>query len=374
MYRTLILCLLLPLPARADDKRDHFTDGARNFRDVMEHLKSDYLDDLSDDDFYRAAVAGMLSAGGRSWDQLLSPSEMAALRGDLAGEVVGVGIELKLDEATQSLVVARVLDGAPADKGGIVAGDQLLQIDGKPVVGRPMMDVVRTIRGAAGTAIQLTMLHAGQVVVRSLHRDKVVLAPVGEEDLGDGVALIKLRSFNEKTPALLEQALRAASARHARGLVLDVRGNPGGLFDAMVACAGMLLPRGATVAQLERRGGAVETIRTGRDPVLAGVPIVVVANPSTASGAEILAGALRDGLGARVIGSKTFGKWNVQRIDELPNGWAIKYTTGRFRTARGEALDGKGLIPDLEVEPGAADSAHHDGQLRAAAALLKLSR
>ena len=181
----------------------------------------------------------------------------------------------------------------------------------------------------------------------------------------------------------MRAALQRVAAKSPKGLVIDLRQNQGGLFDKMVESAALLLPKGASVVTEVRRGNREVPVRTEGEPVLRGVPVAVLVNGDTASGAEIFAGALRDTIGARLVGSKTLGKWNVQKVADLPNGYAIKYTVGTFKTPKGLAPDGKGLEPEVPVdldeklidrvqrtlEPTARLAA--DAQLRAALALLK---
>ena len=367
-------------------RHEHFSDGKRAFDQARATLLAQYLDQVSEDDLYRGAIAGMLKAAGwRDWDALIGPSEWKALHTDLAGQVSGIGIEINIDaEHNQGVTVLGPLPDSPAEKAGLKPGDRILRVDDLPVRGgeSDLLKAVRAISGKPGTRVTLTILRDDQVMQKTLTRATVTYAAVNDLALPDGVALVWVRTFNQKTPELLRQALGRIAARHPRGVVLDLRHNEGGLFDKMVECAGELLPRGATVAVEVTRGKREEAVKTSGAPLLSGVPMTVLVDNSTASGAELLAAALRDDLGARLVGQKTHGKFNVQKIDELGNGWAIKYTIGLFKTPKGAEPDGKGLDPDVPVDadeqqvaraqrlrdPSARLSA--DAQLRAAIALL----
>ncbi len=378
-----IAILALSAAAHGEPPKERFPDGAKAFQQAKELLAKDQLDDKSgDDDLYRGAVAGMLSAGGR-WDKLLSPSEIAELKGDMQGEVVGVGVEIRLEPETGAALVLGVLPGSGAERAGLAAGDRILRIDGVALRGREQRDVVRAIRGKAGSQVALTVLRDDKISVKTVLREKLVWAPVTEATLPGEVALIGIRAFTEKTPALLREALGRAAARKPRALVIDLRDDEGGLFDKMIECAGALTPKGTLVVTKLGRGGRETPYRSDGEPLLRGVPTAVLVNGKTASGAEMLAGAMQSA-GARVVGKRTFGKWNVQRIDDLGNGWAIKFTVGTFRSPAGALLDGKGLDPDLEVEMDPATTAAAqritdgksrlaaDPQLRAALALLRV--
>ena len=384
MRCALILCLLGTF-ARADEhggRKTRFADGEAAFRAVKALLASQYADDqLTDEDLWRGAISGMLkAAGGRKWDELMSPEEIADMETSLNGELVGIGVQLKIDP--DAVTILRPLTGSPAEKAGVHPGDRILKVDGRSLRGPQMEDVLHTVRGKSGTRVSLTLLREDDVVTVNVTRAPLQIPTVWRMSLANNVELVGVRSFNEKTPALLRGALEQAKAVHPRALVLDLRDNAGGLFERLIDSAGLLLPRGTVVVREIERGGREKEIRTSGEPVLRDVPTVVLVADCTASSAEILAGALRDQVGARLVGGRTAGKWNVQKVEKLPNGWAVKYTIGVFKTPKGQAPDGKGIDPDVPVvmdaaaieravvitEPAARVQA--DAHLRAALALL----
>jgi carboxyl-terminal processing protease len=366
--------------------REPFSDAQKAFDQARAVLLKEYVDDkLTEADLYRAAVAGMLrGAAGRKWDKLLSPGEHAELMGDLGGEMVGIGIEIKFEDDTGNILILGTVPGSPAEKAQLRAGDRILKIDGKSFKGLQLRDAVYGIRGKVGQTVTLTLLREDRIVTKTVVRAPILWSPVNATSLPGNVAVVSIKSFTDKTPSLLKATLEKVMAQKPRGVIVDLRSNEGGSFDRVVESAGLLLPKGKLVATLIRRGGGEEALRTSTDPLLAGVPVVALVNGSTASGAEILAGALKEEGGARIVGKKTYGKWNVQKIAELSNKYALKYTIGIFKTPRGELLDGKGLEPDLEVDfdeataekvthlPDGAQRLKADPQLRAAAQLLRL--
>jgi carboxyl-terminal processing protease len=329
-----------------------FGDGTRAFEKVKRLIESSYVDKVAADDLWRGAAEGMLArAGGRPWDQLMSPAEFAELHSEMKGEVVGVGVEIKLDADSGLIQVRRVIPGSGAAQAGLTAGDQILKIDGRSFQGKQYDDVVAALRGTVGSIVQVTALHGEQVAVVSIRRGVVPFDRVSALALPRGVALVAIRLFNERTPAELKAAL--ARVGNARGLVIALRNNPGGMLDRMVDCAGLLMPAGTAVATLVERGGSEKRLTApGGAPAR---PVVVLVNETTASSAEVLAGALREGLHARLVGKRTQGKWNVQRLNELDNGWVVKLTIALIRTPSGESPDGKGLSPDVQVEMSAAE-------------------
>ncbi|HEX6835748.1 MAG TPA: S41 family peptidase [Polyangia bacterium] len=384
MTRTLafvaLVLLAATVPARAEDP---FRDGEKAFGKARELLQKQYVDDkVTDDQMWRAATAGLLHGiGSGKWDKLLSPSELAALKADLVGEVVGIGVHIDVDSEAGIADVRGVVPGSGAERAGMQVGDKILRIDGKPFKGLSEGEVARSMRGKAGTSVTLSILRDAQILTRTIKRAPFAVDPVHAAMLPGSVALVQIKMITGKTPALMKAALERMHGM--RGLIVDLRENEGGLYDSMLEIAGMLLPKGALVVSEIRRGGGVTEKRTTTEPAVA-VPIVVLVDGHTASGAEILAGALKQA-GARVVGKRTLGKWNAQWLEELGNGWGIKYTTIVFRTPWGAMLDGRGLDPDVEVEADAGDVARAntikdgdkrvaaDAQLRVAVTLLKLS-
>jgi carboxyl-terminal processing protease len=387
--------VLAPFAARAGEPPDNFSDwknrpretfadGARAFERARKLLLEHDVDDkLGDAELWRAAVAGMAAGGGRKWDRLLSPAELAELQTELSGEIAGVGVEISFDSATGVVTVGGVMPGSPAERGGLLGGDRILKIDGRSYKGENIRDVVASVRGRVGTSVRVTVLRDDRIFDATLTRAPIAMALVVDTMLDGGVALLRVRSFNDKTPAQLKAALGRIAAAGPRALVIDLRDDMGGLLERMVECAGLLIPRGRTVATSIGRGGREQALTTTADPVLPALPTAVLVDGNTASSAEILAAALKQHLGARVVGKKTLGKWNVQRIEELPNRWALKFTVGVFKSAGGELLDGRGLEPDVEVEMDAAtvEKAWHaksgearlaqDPQLRTAVSLVR---
>jgi carboxyl-terminal processing protease len=392
--KPLLLMMLLAPAAFAGEEyedwknkpREPFSDARKAFDEARALLLREYVDDkLTEADLYRAALAGMLrGAGGRKWDKLLTPGEYSELMGDLGGEMVGIGVEIKFEDDTGNILILGIVPGSPAEKAELHSGDRILKIDGRSFKGQQVRDAVYSIRGKPGQTVTLTLLREDRVLTKTVVRAPLVWAPVSSLSLPGNVAMVSIKAFTDKTPSLLRGILTNLAAQKPRGLVLDLRSNEGGSFQRVVDCAGMLLSGDKVVAIMVHRGGAEEVLRTSGSSLLVGVPVVVLINGDTASGAEMLAAALKEEGGARLVGKRTLGKWNLQKLAPLSNKYALKFTTCIFKSPRGQLLDGKGLEPDLEVdfEQAAAEHAMHltdpaqrlkaDPQLRAGAQLLRL--
>lgn len=342
-----------PAAPTTKDGEARFSEGARAFQAAREALmKKFYRADLTEDELYQAAVRGMLEhvdARLGRFQELLSPGQLAALQSDLEGAVVGIGIELKFDDATGAADVTYALPGAPAERAGVLAGDRILNVNGKRFQGRAFVDMVNEIRGRVGESVSLLLLRGDGLITKQIVRERVPYDNVSGLLLPEGVGYVSIGSFTAGTPAALKAAIQRLQGQRARALVLDLRGNHGGLLDKALACAELLLPRGAVITRMVRRGGAEEVLTAKSGPVLTSLPVVVLVNGETSSGAELLAAALQSNLRAQLVGQKTFGKWNVQTIEELPNGFACKFTISQFRAPGGQSYDGQGLTPDVEV-------------------------
>jgi carboxyl-terminal processing protease len=307
---------------------------------------------------------------------------VAQMRADLRGEIVGVGVAIRFETETGHTIVTEVLPGTPAEKGGLLADDRIVNINGRTFKGQTSMDVIRAIRGPAGEPVKLTVLRNDELIKFELVRATVTYSPVRSMLLPDGIGYVLIHGFSAQTVPALKSALAELGEKKVRGLVFDLRDNQGGAFDETVATANLLLPEGTGIVRLKKRDQPEELMSSKGPAQLAGLPLVVLIDGRTSSGAELLAAALVEGRGAQLVGGRTLGKWSVQKLWDLSNGYALKYTVGLFETPSGQRYDGVGLAPDVEVamEKAQIDRAQGvrepvrrleiDGQLRAAVKLL----
>ena len=333
-----------------------FTSGAQNFEAARKALLGGYYrDSFTDDDLYRAAVQGMVQFADPSmqqWNKMLAPSELAQMRTDLQGELVGIGVKIDFDPATGYIDVKETIPGSPAEHAGIAPPDKILTVNGKLFKGRSKLDVVQDIRGKAGETVTLTILRGAGIVTVPVVRSKVSYDAVQDMVVGDDVGYLRIPSFNAKTPGSLHDALADLAGKHVRALVLDLRDNWGGSFDDSVAAASELAPTGATITSVNKRGKVepVTPMSGTPAPMLLDLPVAVLVDHDTASSAELLAAAAQELRRATLVGNRTHGKWSVQRLEDLPNGYAIKFTVGVFASPSGKSYDGVGLAPDIEVD------------------------
>ncbi|HEY6459536.1 MAG TPA: S41 family peptidase, partial [Polyangiaceae bacterium] len=332
---------------------EKFSDAQRNFDQARKTLLEQYYDpSITEDDLYRAATAGMLERVDpkmHKWNKLVSPSEAAEMKNDLHGEMVGVGIIVDFDAATGYIDVKRTIPGTPADRAGVAPPDQIVTVNGKLYRGLSLRDAVADIRGKIGETVTLSILRGDKLVSVPVVRERVAYDDVSHMMLPGAIGYVQIPSFNARTPDGIRDALTDLHAKGAHAVIVDLRMSPGGFFDEAVAALGPMVPAGSVVTTLRKRS-TTEPLIPKTVPVFADGPVAVLVNGRTASSAELAAAALHDLRHATVVGSRTLGKWTVQMLDDLPNGYALKYTIALFESPTGKSYEGVGLTPDVQVD------------------------
>jgi carboxyl-terminal processing protease len=319
---------------------------------VMAHIENSYVDPVDEDRLVDGAIRGMVGALDPH-SAYLNAEEYRLLESDTAGQFGGIGVEI--DARGEWLTVIAPIAGSPAARAGVRAGDQLVSIEGQDARGMSIDDAVRRMRGAPGSRVRVVFQRSGQREAMRLElvREVVHVASVESHPLDDGFGYLNLKSFQERTSDEVSRALdeltRAAGGT-LRGLVLDLRNNPGGLLDESVVVADEFLSDGLIVSTRGRDGAAQDEARAHRAGTRPDFPIVVLVNESSASAAEILAGALQDHRRATLVGVRTFGKGSVQSVIDLPGGGALKLTIARYYTPSGRSIQAQGIAPDVQVE------------------------
>lgn len=328
-------------------------DAARRFSQVLDLVQRNYVKDISQVELINAAVKGMLQ-GLDPHSTFMTPDEYKEMQETTSGEFFGVGIEISLENG-QVIVVAPIED-TPAFKAGLQPGDVILSIDGQPAQELSLQDVVSRIRGPKGTEVELGILHNDAKSPKTVRivRDAIPLISVKSKPLEDGYWWIRLTRFSERTTDELKDALQqaqkdAAASGGLRGVVLDLRNNPGGLLDQAVSVSDLFLDKGNIVSIKGRDNNAQRTYaaRAQADDIT--VPLVVLINAGSASASEIVAGALRDQKRALILGERSFGKGSVQNIIPLADGSGLKLTVALYYTPNGSSIQAEGIVPDVEV-------------------------
>jgi len=296
------------------------------------------------------AINGMLSATGDPYSNFFNPQESKMFSQDIAGSFEGIGAELGIKD--EILTVIAPLDGSPAQKAGIRSGDKILKIDEKSSLELTIDQAVDLIRGKKGTQVKLTILHNGDQETTEIIviRETIKLDSAKVEFKDDDIAYLKIIKFSDDVDAQFNSAMNKIINAKSKGIILDLRDNPGGLLDKSISIASRMMPQGKVVVLEEDNKGEKNSLYTIGGDKLSSIPMVVLINEGSASASEILAGALKDNRGLTLIGEKTFGKGSVQQLMDLPGGSSVKITVAKWLTPKGDYIMEKGISPDIEVE------------------------
>ena len=321
------------------------------FGDVFERVRSEYVEDVSDEQLIEAAVNGMLSALDPH-SSYLSPKNFREMQTQTRGEFGGLGIEVTMENGVVKVVSP--IDDTPALRAGLKSGDLITHLDGEPVQGLTLSEAVEKMRGKVGSDLKLTVrrenLDPFNVTVT---RDIIKIRSVRSRMEGGDIAYVRITSFSEQTTSGVEQSiksLRKKAKGKLAGVVIDLRNNPGGLLDQSVKVSDAFLDQGEIVSTRSRRPDESRRFNAKAGDITDGLPIVVMVNGGSASASEIVAGALQDHRRAIVLGTRTFGKGSVQTIIPLSGNGAIRLTTARYYTPSGRSIQAKGIEPDILVE------------------------
>lgn len=327
-------------------------------KDIYESLKKYNkmlaLESIIDDDFYQkpsesnlvnGAIKGLFSGLDDPYSQYYTADEFERLKEQTSGSFVGIGVVISPNSEDDSITVVSPIEGSPAEKSGILAGDKILKVDGKTVSAKNSDEAVSKIKGKKGTEVDLTIKRGEQLIDVKVKREEIVSKTVKSEVLEDNIGYLKITSFSEHTYKEFKTALDKLKKDNIKGLVLDLRDNPGGLLTVCKDIADDLIGEGTIVYTKDNKGDT-EYLKSNEDKL--GLPIAVLTNENSASASEILTGAIVDNKEGVSVGTTTFGKGLVQSVRELKDGTGYKLTTAQYFTPNGDYINGKGIKPTIE--------------------------
>ena len=338
---------------------------------VYDTLKKTYDGQLDTEKLLDGLKDGLAQATGDQYTEYLNPQEFQEFDEQLNGSFSGIGAELGKEDNV--LVIVAPIAGFPAEKAGLRPKDVISKIDGEQAYDLSVTEAVNKIRGEAGTKVKLTIIRGGTEELEfEIERAQITIPSVTTEILDGNIGYMKVSRYGEDTTKLARAAAIQFKQAGVKGVILDVRGNPGGLLNSAVDLASLWLPSGKVVLQEKRGDTVVQTFRASGTATLKDIPTVVLIDEGSASASEITAGALKDNDVATLIGQKTFGKGSVQQLEELVGGGMLKVTIARWYTPAGKNIDKEGIEPDTKVERTDEDyAASRDPQKNAAHDLLK---
>jgi len=346
-------------------KNDELYRQVELFSDTLAIVQTDYVDEVKPKDLIYGALKGMISSLDPH-SQFMDPETYDELKVDTEGKFGGLGIEITIKDGL--LTVVTPIEDTPAWKAGIKANDRIVKINNEITREMTLIDAVKRMRGKPGEAVNLTILRESE---KKLLEFKIVRGIIKIRDikearvLEDGIGYIRLVEFSENTAQDMNSALETLSKANMNALILDLRNNPGGLLDSAVKVTEKFIEKGKMVVYTKGRKASqnLEFISRANQPIL-NIPMVVLVNEGSASGSEIVAGALQDYKRAIIVGMKSFGKGSVQTVIPLNDGSALRLTTSKYFTPLGKVIHGNGVIPDIVVEAGKIEITDNKEELK----------
>jgi carboxyl-terminal processing protease len=320
------------------------------FWEVYNLVHDRYLDPVLDETLVDGAINGMMESLDDQFSGYMDPDIFPMMNSDLSGEVEGIGAVVSTIEESGLIQIVTILEGSPAQAAGVLPGDIFLAVDGEDVTGLSQLELVGLVRGPAGTTVHLTMLRDEEEVEFEIVRDRIIV-PNTETNIFGTIGYVKLNEFTDDARQDLNDAIESLNPEQLTGLILDLRGNPGGLLDSAVEIASAFIPEGDLILTEDfgERFNPVTFQADGTDLEL-GIPIVVLVDETSASASELVTGAWQDYHVVTVIGEITFGKGTVQTWQELSNGGGVRLTIARWLRPNGQWIHHVGITPDILVE------------------------
>jgi carboxyl-terminal processing protease len=347
-----VALLIATLPLGASSQNTSETYRQLNlFGEVFERVRADYVEEVTDQKLIESAINGMLTSLDPH-SSYLSPKDFQDMQVQTKGEFGGLGIEVTMEEGL--IRVVSPIDDTPAARAGVLPGDIITHLDGEPVLGLTLAEAVDKMRGPANTEIKLTIRRANKEPFDLIVKRDVIRVDSVRSRALDDVAYVRITSFTEQTDQGLKKAfdkLKSEMGSGLKGLVLDLRNNPGGLLDQAISISDAFLDKGEIVSTRGRHSDDVQRTNARPGDIAEGLPMVILINGGSASASEIVAGALQDHRRGILLGTRSFGKGSVQTIIPLPGRGAMRLTTARYYTPSGRSIQAKGIEPDITVEP-----------------------
>ncbi|MGB9780515.1 S41 family peptidase [Caldanaerobacter sp.] len=313
--------------------------------EVANILENRYVDKVNSSILLEGALKGMASSLGDPYTVYMNKKEFADFMTQTTGTYGGIGIIVAVDQEDHIVVVSPIKN-TPGERAGIKSGDIILEVNGKKVSGKNLDEAVSMMRGPKGTQVTITIMRDGKTFTKTITREIIKLETVFDYMLPDKIGYIKITLFDQSTSSDFKKALERLKKDGMKGLIIDLRDNPGGLLEECVNIADMLLPKGVIVTT---KGRAESQEFYSKGPGL-GLPLAVLVNKGSASASEILAGAIKDRKAGVLVGTTTFGKGLVQTVVNFGDGTGLKYTVARYYTPNGTDIQGRGIEPNYVVE------------------------
>ncbi len=311
---------------------------------------NDALTDVTDETLLDGAAKGMAWGSGDVYSEFFTAEEFKSFQQEEEGSYVGIGVAVNVDQEDKLITAVTVYKGSPAEKGGMLPGDKIIIVNGEEVAGLSLEQTVKLVRGEAGTEVVITVLRGSDQVELKMTRAEVIMNRTEWAMLDNGMGYIKILEFNGNAATLFDKAIKELKAQGMKGLILDLRNNPGGSLDVVAPIADELFPAGPIITMVDRDGKEVPRSRIMSDNGYLNLPMVVLVNKNSASASELLSGGIQDYKVGKLIGVTTYGKGVAQSFRQLKDGTWLKYTSNKYLTGGGRCPQDTGFTPDVVVE------------------------
>lgn len=334
-------------------------------------LEQKYIGEIDEEKLIEGAIKGYVEGLEDPYTEYLTKEEMQDFTEETSGEYVGIGVYITNYKTNNSILVVGVMKGSPALDAGMQAGDIIEKIDGTLYTGEQLNAATRVLKGQEGTNVKVTIVRDGKEEELNIVRKKITVDHVASQMLEDNIGYIQVDSFDSGVADRAEEQLNELKEKGAKGIILDLRSNGGGIVDEATGIADLFLNKGETVLITKGKSENEDETKAKKDPIIKDIPLVVLVNQGSASASEILAGALKDKYGATIVGMNTYGKGVIQTLYSLSNGGGLKITTEEYYTPNHNKINKVGIKPDVEIELTKDSDGNYETEMNKDAQLLK---
>lgn len=328
-----------------------YTDLVKTLETFKAMIKQKYIGEVDEEQMIEGAIKGFVEGLGDPYTEYLPKEEMAEFTEETSGQYVGIGVYLTNDKTTNTILVVGIMNGSPALDAGMLAGDIIEKVNDVTYTGETMDDAIKVLKGEEGTSAKVTVLRDGKEIDLTVTRKKITVEHVSSKMVEDNIAYLQVDSFDSGVAELFKNKITDLKNQGAKGIIIDLRSNGGGIVDEATGIADLFLKKGETILITKSKTENEQLTVSKNDPIIEDIPVVVLVNEGTASASEILAGALKDKYpNTTIVGMQTYGKGVIQTLYSLSDGSGLKITTEEYYTPNHNKINKEGITPDVEVD------------------------
>lgn len=313
-------------------------------------LEQKYIGNLDENKMIQGAIKGYVAGLGDQYTEYLTTDEMKSLTEETNSKYVGIGVYVGNNTETNTILVVGVMNGSPALEVGMKAGDTIEKVNGISYTGEQLTEATSVLKGEENTQVNVTVLRDGKEMNFDITRKTITVEHVASKTLDDNIGYIQINSFDDGVASKFEEELKSLQKSNIKGLIIDLRSNGGGVVQEATDIAKLFTKNGDSVLITTDKNGKEELTKATQDPIVTNIPVIVLVNEGTASASEILAGALKDNYGAKIVGKNTYGKGVIQTVYKLSDGSGLKITTNEYYTPNRTKINKVGIKPDVEID------------------------